>query len=77
MRTAFGIHRGEGHGVGFDRQLLGLHGITEPVLEQAEGLGGSLVLAEPVTGVVAAHVGQGLGHFGISLSAGPFSLPRT
>ena len=62
MRPSFGIDGGQRHGVRLHRQLLGLHGIVEPLPEQTQGIIGGIRLAEPVTGVIAAHISQSLGH---------------
>ncbi len=62
MRIAVGVDGGQGHGVGFDRQALGLHRVVEPLAEQAEGIARGVGLAEAIAGVLAAHIGQGLGH---------------
>ncbi len=66
MRIAVGVDGGQGHGVGFDRQALGLHRVVEPLAEQAEGIARGVGLAEAIAGVLAAHIGQGLGHWRIS-----------
>ncbi|MNE55403.1 hypothetical protein D3C80_1502340 [compost metagenome] len=62
VRLALLVHRGQGHGVRFDRQLLGLHRVLEPLVEQAERFGWRSGFAESITGVFAAHIGQGLSH---------------
>ncbi|MNV98075.1 hypothetical protein D3C71_1932820 [compost metagenome] len=62
MRTAVGIDGGQGHGIGLDRGLFGFHRIGKPLFEQAEWLDRRLRLAQAITDVVAAHIGQGLGH---------------
>ncbi len=68
MRATFAVHRGQGHGVGFHRYLLGFHRIGEPLLEQGERLPRCLGFGQAITGVVAAHIGQGLGHYCGSLT---------
>ncbi|MNP84337.1 hypothetical protein D3C76_1836040 [compost metagenome] len=63
MRTAVGVHRGQGHGIGFHRWLLGFQGIIEPLTKQPERLLRGLGFSQAVTGIIAAHIGQGLGHY--------------
>ena len=60
MRIAVGVDGGQGHGVGFDRQALGLHRVVEPLAEQAEGIARGASLA--IAGVLAAHIGWVMAH---------------
>lgn len=62
MRAPLFVNGRQGHGVGLDRRLLGFHRLCEPLVEQREGLDRSLGFGQSVTGVVAAHVRQSLGH---------------
>jgi hypothetical protein len=62
MRASVVVDRRQGHGIRLDRQLLGLYRLGEPLLEQAEWFTRCLRLAQTITGVVAAHIGQGWGH---------------
>ncbi|MNN44493.1 hypothetical protein D3C81_1587860 [compost metagenome] len=62
MRLPPGIDRGQGHGIGFHRQLLGLHRLGEPAVEQRERLQRRQLLGQTVPGIIAAHVGKRLGH---------------
>ncbi|MNZ74546.1 hypothetical protein D3C78_929970 [compost metagenome] len=56
------IDRGQGHGIGFHRRLLGLHRLGKPAMEQGERLQRGLLFGQAIPGVIAAHVGKRLGH---------------
>ncbi|MNZ96215.1 hypothetical protein D3C78_1153990 [compost metagenome] len=62
MRLPLGIDRGQGHRIGFHRQLLGLHRLVEPAMEQRERLQRRQLLGQSVPGIIAAHVGKRSGH---------------
>ncbi|MNC60647.1 hypothetical protein D3C75_1105420 [compost metagenome] len=62
MRTAIGVYRCQRHGIGFHRWLFSLHRVVEPLAKQCERLVRGLSFRQAITGVIAAHIGQGLGH---------------
>ena len=62
MGPTVGVDGCQRHGIGFDGRLLGLSCLSEPLTEQTERVVGRVGLAESVTGVIAAHIGQGLDH---------------
>ena len=72
MRAPFGVHRGQSHGIGLDRWLLGFHRIAEPLMKQRERLERGLSLGQPVTGVVTSHIRQCLSHAPILPSISQF-----